>query len=204
MWTMCIWKRRVKQGLKRTIQWSDSDVWSEVFKFGCCCENLEPIANIIAWAEPLPQRAFSGCQILSGLCAEGARVLSFLLHLGEVNVYSKTQVTSSILSIVFFTKQYFLLTLAWFVRIFAKDYTVVWALHAALGEESTLSDHLPHLWTSWAHLCPTGQDLLMKGEKASQASHERTTIFRVTIFPIQGRDFSYCVGLCTTSLAHFN
>lgn len=38
---------------------------------------------------------------LSGVCAERAQVLSFLLHLGEVNldVCSKTQVTSPILSI---------------------------------------------------------------------------------------------------------
>lgn len=42
-----------------------------------------------------------GVKSLSGMCAEGAQIL-FLLHLGRVNldVYSRTQVTSPILSTV--------------------------------------------------------------------------------------------------------
>lgn len=48
------------------------------------------------------KRLSQGVKSLSGVCAEGAQILSFLLHLGKVNlnVYSKTQATSPILSTV--------------------------------------------------------------------------------------------------------
>lgn len=91
--------------------------------------------------------------------------------------------------------QYFLLTLSWFVRIFTNYkylqiitnyYTV-----ATLGEESTLSNQLPQLWASWTRLFPTGQEFLAKDEKARLGFSRESNHFRVTVFPIQGRDFNY-------------
>lgn len=91
--------------------------------------------------------------------------------------------------------QYFLLTLSWFVRIFTNYkylqiitnyYTV-----ATLGEESTLSNQLPQLWASWTRLFPTGQEFLTKDGKARLGFSWESNHFRVTVFPIQGRDFNY-------------
>lgn len=207
MWTMCIWKGRVKQGFKRIIQWSDSDAWSEVLKFGCCSENLERPANIVAWAEPLPQRGVSRCQIpIWGVCRRSQESF-FSPSSGGSKLGCLWQNTTHWP----YTKhclQYFLLTLAWFVRIFTnykylQIFTNYYTL-ATLGEESTLSNQLPQLWASWTHLFPTGQEFLTKDDKARLGFSWESNHFRVTVFPTQGRDFNYSLALLATLLAHFN